>query len=63
VAEGDVDELLPSGDHGPDQVLVDRERRAYLVDAVLALPERLRAWWSATSTRSARCWRSPRSSA
>ncbi|HET6750823.1 MAG TPA: sigma-70 family RNA polymerase sigma factor [Actinomycetes bacterium] len=43
VAEGDADELLPSGDHGPDQVLVDRERRAYLVDAVLALPERLRA--------------------
>jgi DNA-directed RNA polymerase specialized sigma subunit len=28
---------------GPDHVLVDRERRAYLADAVLALPERLRA--------------------
>jgi RNA polymerase sigma factor FliA len=41
VAEG-ADDLLPSGEHGPDQVLVDRERRAYLVDAVLALPERLR---------------------
>ena len=43
VADGDADDLLPSGDHGPDQVLVDRERRAYLTDAVLALPERLRA--------------------
>jgi RNA polymerase sigma factor for flagellar operon FliA len=43
VAEGDADDLLPSGDHGPDQLLVDRERRAYLTDAVLALPERLRA--------------------
>jgi RNA polymerase sigma factor for flagellar operon FliA len=41
VAEG-ADDLLPSGDHGPDQLLVDRERRAYLADAVLALPERLR---------------------
>ena len=28
---------------GPDHVLVDRERHAYLSDAVLALPERLRA--------------------
>jgi RNA polymerase sigma factor for flagellar operon FliA len=43
VAEGDADDLLPSGDHGPDQLLVDRERRAYLTDAVLALRERLRA--------------------
>jgi RNA polymerase sigma factor FliA len=43
VAEGAADDLLPSGDHGPDQLLVDRERRAYLTDAVLALPERLRA--------------------
>jgi RNA polymerase sigma factor FliA len=43
VADGDADDLLPSGDHAPDHVLVDRERRAYLSDAVLALPERLRA--------------------
>ena len=42
VADGDADDLLPSGDHGPDQVLVDRERRAYLADAILTLPERLR---------------------
>ena len=40
--EGDAEDLLPSGDLGPDQVLVDRERRAYLTDAILALPERLR---------------------
>jgi RNA polymerase sigma factor for flagellar operon FliA len=43
VADGDADDLLPSGDRPPDHVLVDRERRAYLSDAVLALPERLRA--------------------
>jgi RNA polymerase sigma factor FliA len=43
VADGEADDLLPSGDRGPDSVLVDRERRAYLSDAVLALPERLRA--------------------
>ena len=42
VADGDADDLLPSGDRAPDHVLVDRERRAYLSDAVLALPERLR---------------------
>jgi RNA polymerase sigma factor FliA len=43
VADGEADDLLPSGDRAPDHVLVDRERRAYLADAVLALPERLRA--------------------
>jgi RNA polymerase sigma factor for flagellar operon FliA len=43
VADGGADDLLPSGEHGPDHVLVDRERLAYLSDAVLALPERLRA--------------------
>jgi RNA polymerase sigma factor for flagellar operon FliA len=43
VADGDADDLLPSGEHAPDQLLVDRERRAYLSDAVLALPERLRS--------------------
>ena len=42
VAEGDAEDLLPSPDHGPDQLLVDRERQAYLADAVLTLPERLR---------------------
>ena len=43
LAEGEADDLLPSADRAPDHVLVDRERRAYLSDAVLALPERLRA--------------------
>jgi RNA polymerase sigma factor for flagellar operon FliA len=43
VADGEADDLLPSGDRAPDHVLVDRERPAYLADAVLALPERLRA--------------------
>jgi RNA polymerase sigma factor for flagellar operon FliA len=43
VADGEADDLLPSGDRAPDHVLVDRERRAYLADAVLAMPERLRA--------------------
>jgi len=43
VADGEAEDLLPSGDRPPDHVLVDRERRAYLADAVLALPERLRA--------------------
>jgi RNA polymerase sigma factor FliA len=42
VADGETGDLLPSGDRAPDHVLVDRERRAYLSDAVLALPERLR---------------------
>jgi RNA polymerase sigma factor for flagellar operon FliA len=43
VAEGEADDLQPSDDRPPDHVLVDRERRAYLADTVLALPERLRA--------------------
>ena len=43
VADGEAGDLLPGDDRAPDHVLVDRERRAYLSDAVLALPERLRA--------------------
>jgi len=42
VAEGDAEELLPADAETPDQVLLDRERLAYLADAVVALPERLR---------------------
>jgi RNA polymerase sigma factor FliA len=42
VADGEVDDLLPSGGDAPDQVLVQRERLSYLVDAVSTLPERLR---------------------
>jgi RNA polymerase sigma factor FliA len=41
VAQGGED-LLPTGGEPPEAVLLDRERRAYLVDAVMALPERLR---------------------
>jgi RNA polymerase sigma factor for flagellar operon FliA len=42
VTDGDAEDLLPTDDDTPDQVLLDRERHAYLLDAVLALPERLR---------------------
>src|SRR6266545_2792976 len=42
VTEGDAEELLPADAETPDQVLLDRERLAYLGDAVVALPERLR---------------------
>ena len=37
-----VDTVLPSPEPTPDQVLLDREREAYLRDAVATLPERLR---------------------
>jgi RNA polymerase sigma factor for flagellar operon FliA len=36
------EELLASNTPTPDDVILDRERKAYLVDAVAALPERLR---------------------
>ncbi len=42
IVEQGGEELLPTGGEPPEAVLLDRERRAYLVDAVLALPERLR---------------------
>jgi RNA polymerase sigma factor for flagellar operon FliA len=42
IVEQGGEELLPTGDEPPESVLLDRERRAYLMDAVLALPERLR---------------------
>jgi RNA polymerase sigma factor for flagellar operon FliA len=42
IVEQGGDELLPAGGDPPESVLLDRERRAYLVDAVLALPGRLR---------------------
>jgi RNA polymerase sigma factor for flagellar operon FliA len=42
IVEQGSDELLPTGDAPPESILLDRERRAYLVDAVAALPERLR---------------------
>lgn len=42
VERGDAEDVLPSDGPGPDAVLVERERQAYLLDAVGALPERLR---------------------
>ena len=41
-AAGDPEELLPADGNVPDELLVERERRGYLRDAVEALPERLR---------------------
>jgi RNA polymerase sigma factor for flagellar operon FliA len=38
-----VDSVLPSSEPTPDQILLDRERDAYLRDAVATLPDRLRA--------------------
>ncbi|MBV8958131.1 MAG: FliA/WhiG family RNA polymerase sigma factor [Actinobacteria bacterium] len=42
VAQGSADEVMPAESRTPDSILLDRERQAYLVDAVAALPERLR---------------------
>src|SRR5205085_9254939 len=36
-------DIMPSDTRSPDSVLVDRERKAYLHDAITSLPERLRA--------------------
>jgi RNA polymerase sigma factor FliA len=42
VAEDAADEVLPATTPAPDQVLLQREQQAYLLDAVETLPERLR---------------------
>ena len=42
VVEGDAESFIASNDDGPEDTLLDRERKAYLMDAVEALPERLR---------------------
>ena len=42
VADAGADTLLPADEDSPDAVLLERERRAYLIDAVAALPDRLR---------------------
>ncbi len=39
---GTLEGMLPHQDPGPEEVLVERERHAYLVNAVSALPDRLR---------------------
>src|SRR4051794_12303918 len=41
VAQGDAEDVMPSDLRSPDAVLVDRERKAYLLDAIQALPDRL----------------------
>jgi RNA polymerase sigma factor for flagellar operon FliA len=41
-ADATAEEMLASSEPTPDEVLVDRERKAYLLDAVAALPERMR---------------------
>jgi RNA polymerase sigma factor for flagellar operon FliA len=40
---GTLEGMLPHQDPGPEEVMLNRERASYLVDAVAALPERLRA--------------------
>lgn len=40
---GESDGLLPTTESDPELEMLDRERNAYLVDAVRSLPERLRA--------------------
>ncbi|MGQ0519916.1 MAG: sigma-70 family RNA polymerase sigma factor [Actinomycetota bacterium] len=42
VIDGTSEWSLPADDRSPDLVLLERERRSYLLDAVSALPERLR---------------------
>lgn len=42
VVEGDAESFLASADGGPEDAILDRERKAYLVDSIEALPERLR---------------------
>jgi RNA polymerase sigma factor for flagellar operon FliA len=40
---GTLEAMLPHQDPGPDEVLLNRERDSYLLDAVASLPERMRA--------------------
>ena len=42
IADAGADAVLPCDEESPDMVLLERERRSYLIDAVSALPERLR---------------------
>jgi RNA polymerase sigma factor FliA len=42
VLDGSFESMLSDGDSSPETAILDRERRAYLTDAVAALPERLR---------------------
>jgi RNA polymerase sigma factor for flagellar operon FliA len=42
VVDGDAESFLASDGGSPEDAMLDRERKAYLVDAIQALPERLR---------------------
>jgi RNA polymerase sigma factor FliA len=42
VLEGDAESFLATQDAGPEDTILDRERKSYLVDSIEALPERLR---------------------
>jgi RNA polymerase sigma factor for flagellar operon FliA len=42
VIEGDAESFLATSDAGPEDTILDRERKAYLIDSIQALPERLR---------------------
>jgi RNA polymerase sigma factor for flagellar operon FliA len=42
VLDGDAEEFLTAGDLGPEDAILERERRSVLTDAVAALPDRLR---------------------
>ncbi len=42
LADGDAEHIMPSDLSSPDVLILEQERRSYLVDAVMALPERLR---------------------
>lgn len=42
VLHGDAEEILPATGRSPEDHLLERERRGYLMDAVATLPERLR---------------------
>ena len=44
VADGEADDLLPSGDRAPDHVLVDRERPAYLATPCSPCPSGCGRW-------------------
>jgi RNA polymerase sigma factor for flagellar operon FliA len=41
VMEGDAESFIAGDDDTPEEAILDRERKAYLMDAVHALPERL----------------------
>ena len=41
VVEGDAEAFMAGDEASPEEAILDRERKAYLVDAVAALPERL----------------------